>query len=182
MLPGCLVPFPRASSAAAHLPKTSLACPPTGILISYKTSLFPPSPGSLLPFPSAPFSQDGPVLNAPAHALFCSLRCKSCSPYTEIIAQCCSTGCSLHAMRRPGSRLGMTPWPTINVRLQFTSVFLSLLGAVTSQGWGGLCCAPPDGVAEWVSPRFLLLDMLCLRVSHPGRWGEGDAPPGDCSA
>lgn len=62
-----------------------------------------PFPGSLLPFPSAPFPKDGRVLHAPARAPFCSLRCKICSPYTEMTAPCCSSGCSLGRMRRPGS-------------------------------------------------------------------------------
>lgn len=65
----------------------------------------------------------------------------------------------------------MTPWPAVSARLQFTSVFLSSLAAATWQGRGGLCCAAhPDGAAEWVCPRFLLLDMVV---------SEGDSPSGE---
>lgn len=70
-----------------------------------------------------------------------------------------------------GQRVRLTPWPAINARLQFTSVFLSSLDAVTWQGRGGLCCAAhPDGAAEWVCPRSLLLDMAV---------SEGESPSGE---
>lgn len=71
------------SSSAAHLLKSRLASPAC-VLISCKTSLFSLS----MPFPRAPFSKYGWVLNVPAPPLYCRLRCKSCGPYAEVTAQC----------------------------------------------------------------------------------------------
>lgn len=155
---------------AALLPTSSKPVSPVFPQASWSAAR-PPSP--LLQTPSCPSPVPSAlrmvwVLNAPAHALFC--RFKSCSPCTEIIAQCCSTGCSLCVMTRPGSGLDMAPWLAIDAHLQFTSVFLSSLDAVTLQGRGGLCCAAPSDPMERLSGFVLdfFLKCLCLRVSHPG--------------
>lgn len=132
--------------------------PPTSIPISCQTC---PLSGLPLPFPSGPFSTDGRVLNTPPHTLFCSFRFKSRSPHAGIAPwRWLQSVCDGTA--------GQRVRPDISARLQLSSVFLSSLDAVTSQGRG----------REWLSgivPDLCSLICWCLRESwalgrgrHPG--------------